>query len=197
MPHPLIIGIAGGSASGKSTLTAAITDALHQQSEHRVAVITSDQYMNSTRASAPTFVYRLTGETLFNADHPDAIEWELLLDDLDALLAQKDAPDIIVLEGHLMLHEPSVRARMHLRMFIELDADERVLRRLLRDIHSGRVNPDPTFIANYYSECARVGHTQYIEPSRAHADLIVRGDADWQRLRPLLLAVIAERLAAP
>jgi uridine kinase len=195
MPHPLIIGIAGGSAAGKSTLTLALVDTLRQQSAHRVAMITSDHYLNSIHPCAPTFVYSTTGERLFNADHPDAIEWEALLRDLDALLAREDAPDIVFLEGHLILHEPSVRARMHIRLFVDLDADERVLRRLLRDIHSGRVNPDPMFIANYYRECARVGHAQYIEPSRVHADLIVRGDADWQRLRPLLLAMIAAQLA--
>jgi uridine kinase len=194
MPHPLIIGIGGGSASGKSTLTVALGDALRQHSGHHIAVITSDHYMNSTRASAPTFVYSLTGETLFNADHPDAIEWEALLRDLDAMLVQEEIPDIIFLEGHLILHEPSVRVRMHIRLFVDLEADERVMRRLLRDIHSGRVNPDPVFIANYYHECARIGHAQYIEPSRVHADLIVRGDADWHRLCPFLLAVIADRL---
>jgi uridine kinase len=64
------------------------------------------------------------------------------------------------------------------------------------------LSPDTTAQAHelasdvyYYRECARVGHAQYIEPSRAHADLIVRGDADWQRLRPLLVAVIAAQLA--
>lgn len=195
MPHPLIIGVAGGSAAGKTTLTLALVETLREQSAHRVAVITSDHYLNSIRPSAPTFRYSPTGEQLFNADHPDAIEWDALLRDLDARIAQEDAPDIVVLEGHLILHEPSVRARMHLRLFVDLDADERVLRRLLRDIHSGRVNPDPLFIANYYREAARVGHTHYIEPSRAHADLIVRGDANWQRLRPLLLSVIAAQLA--
>lgn len=196
MPHPLVVGVAGGSASGKSTLTAALAEALREVSHYRVTIIAIEDYMNSIRASAPTFLYTLTGEMLFNADHPDAIEWDTLLDDLETLLAQERAPDIIFLEGHLMLHEPSMRARMHLRLFVELDADERVLRRLLRDVQSGRVNPDPVFIANYYREAARIGHNQFIEPSRVHADMIVRGDADWQRLRPLLLAVITDRLAS-
>src|SRR5262245_41274474 len=110
MPHPLIIGIAGGSAAGKSTLTLTLVDTLRQQSAHRVAMITSDHYLNSIHPCAPTFVYSTTGERLFNADHPDAIEWDALLRDLDALLAGEDAPDIVFLEGHLILHEPSVRA---------------------------------------------------------------------------------------
>lgn len=196
MPHPLVVGVAGGSASGKSTLTAALSEALREELQYSSAIIAIEDYMNSTRDDSPTFLYTLTGEMLFNADHPDAIDWGILLHDLDRLLARENAPDIIFLEGHLMLHEQSVRNRMHLRLFVELDADERVLRRLLRDVQSGRVNPDPVFIANYYREAARVGHTQFIEPSRVHADLIVRGDGDWRRLRPLLLAVVADRLAS-
>lgn len=195
MAKPLIVGIAGGSASGKSTLTTALADALRQQSDKRLAVIAADRYMNSTRANAPKFIFSATGEEMFNANHPDSIEWSALLRDLDALLAQEDAPDIVLLEGHLIFYEPSVRERMDVRLFVELDADERALRRLLRDMQGGRSNRDPVFIANYYRECARVGHAQYIEPSRVYADLIVRGDADWARLRPLLLAVIADRLA--
>ncbi len=196
MPHPLVVGIAGGSASGKSTLTAALSEALREALGRRSATLAIEEYMNSLRTNSPTFLYTMTGEMLFNADHPDAIDWDILLRDLDALLAQENAPDIVFLEGHLILHEPSVRERMHVRLFVDLDADERVLRRLLRDVQSGRVNPDPVFIANYYREAARVGHAQFIEPSRVHADLIVRGDADWQRLRPYLLAILTDQLAS-
>jgi uridine kinase len=84
---------------------------------------------------------------------------------------------------------------MDLRLFIELDADERALRRLLRDMKGERGFSDPAHIAAYYLECAREGHTHYIEPSRKYADLIVRGDAQWERIRPMLIAVIADQFA--
>jgi uridine kinase len=132
---------------------------------------------------------------MFDANHPDAIAWGQLLHDLDDLLQQDDAPEVILVEGHLLLHEPTVRERLNIRLFVELDADERALRRLLRDMQGGRSSRDPNFIATYYRESARVGHARYIEPSRVHADLIVRGDAVWERIEPLLVAVIEDRLA--
>jgi uridine kinase len=132
---------------------------------------------------------------MFDANHPDAIAWNHVLRDLDDLLQQIDGPEVILVEGHLLLHEPSVRARLDIRFFVELDADERALRRLLRDMQGGRANRDPHFIATYYRESARVGHTRYIEPSRVYADLIVRGDAVWERIEPFLVAIIEERLA--
>ena len=132
---------------------------------------------------------------MFDANHPDAIAWNHVLRDLDDLLQQIDGPEVILVEGHLLLHESTVRARLDIRFFVELDADERALRRLLRDMQGGRANRDPHFIATYYRESARVGHARYIEPSRVHADLIVRGDAVWERIEPFLVAIIEDRLA--
>ena len=111
------------------------------------------------------------------------------------LLQQADGPNVILLEGLMVLQVAAVRERSDLRLFVELDADERALRRMLRDMSGIRGIADPAGIATYYRECARVGHAQFVEPSRVYADLIVRGDADWERLRPLLLAVIDARLA--
>jgi uridine kinase len=194
MANRLIVGIAGGSASGKSTLAAALADALNALEGRRTAVVAADRYMYRDRTRGPTFVSPSSGAVMFNANHPESVEWERLLRDLDAQLLEADGPAIILVEGLMVLHEPQMRQRLDLRLFVELDADERALRRLLRDMHNGRGNGDPVGIATYYRECARVGHAQYVEPSRVHADLILRGDADWTRLQPLLLAVIEERL---
>ncbi|MDP9315901.1 MAG: hypothetical protein M3R24_34440 [Chloroflexota bacterium] len=195
MQKPIIVGIAGGSASGKSTLTAALTDALLTVPGRRVSVMATDRYMNTERVGSPTFVFKATGEAMFNANHPDSVDWERLVSDLDAERFAVDRPDVILLEGLMVLHAPRLREYLDLRLFIELDADERALRRLLRDMQGGRASRDPGFIASYYLECARQGHARYVEPSRVHADLILRGDADWERLRPLLLAVVEDRLA--
>jgi uridine kinase len=193
--HYLIVGIAGGSASGKTTLTATLAAALLEHPGCRPAVIAADKYMYRDAVRGPSFVSPSTGAVMFNANHPDSVNWEQLLSDLDVLLQQADGPNIILLEGLMVLNVPTVRERLDLRLFVELDADERALRRLLRDMNGARGMSDPAAIATYYRECARIGHAQYVEPSRAHADLIVRGDADWERLRPLLLAAITDRLA--
>jgi uridine kinase len=151
--------------------------------------------MQADRSHGPTFFSQATGTHMFDANHPDAIVWDHMLRDLDELLQQTDGPEVILVEGHLLFHEPTVRNRLDIRLFVELDADERALRRLLRDMQGGRANRDPNFIATYYRESARVGHMRYIEPSRVHADLIVRGDAVWERVEPLLVAIIEARLA--
>ncbi len=194
MAKHLVVGIAGGSASGKTTLVGTLSQAL---TEHGIlhVVVSSDRYMRRSIEDGPSFTFSVTGERMFNANHPDSINWALLLQELDERLHQLDEPHVVLLEGHLILHNPEVRSRMDLRLFIELDADERALRRLLRDMNGGRGFADPAHIAAYYLECAREGHALYIEPSRKYADLIVRGDASWDRLRPLLLAVISDRFA--
>ena len=195
MRKSIVVGIAGGSASGKSTLTNVLADALQTVPGRRVSVIAADRYMNPGRANSPTFVFKATGEAMFNANHPDAVDWERLVSDLNAERFAVNQPDVILVEGLMVLYAPHLRECFDLRLFIELDADERALRRLLRDMQGGRASRDPVFIASYYLECARHGHTLYVEPSRAHADLIVRGDAAWERVGPLLLAVIEDRLA--
>jgi uridine kinase len=196
MANPLIIGFAGGSAAGKSTLTAALVEAIRTDLGRRTTLIMADRYMQRGSPNAPTFVSPSTGEVLFNANHPDSVDWERLLTDLDALIDQPEPPEVIIVEGLMVLHQQRMRERLDIRCFIELDADERALRRLLRDMTGVRGMTDPAKIATYYRECARVGHAQYVEPSRIHADLIIRGDVDWLRLRPLLIAIIADRLAA-
>jgi uridine kinase len=195
MPARVVVGIAGGSASGKSALASALAAALQRLHQRRVFILATDRYMQKDRSGGPTFFSAASGAHMFDANHPDAIAWSDVLRDLDGLLQQADGPEVIIVEGHLLLHEPAVRERLDIRLFVELDADERALRRLLRDMQGGRASRDPNFIATYYRESARVGHARYIEPSRVHADLIVRGDAVWERIEPLLVAMIEDRLA--
>ncbi len=195
MSNRLVVGVAGGSASGKTTLVTALDDALRQVPGYRPAIVAADRYMYRDVTRGPTFVSPSTGTVMFDANRPDSVDWAHLLRDLDAQLQEVDGPNIILLEGLMVLHVPEIRQRLDLRLFVELDADERALRRLLRDMDRGRGIREPAGIANYYRESARVGHARYVEPSRMHADLIVRGDAAWDRLRSLLLAVIADRFA--
>jgi uridine kinase len=188
---PCIVGIAGGSASGKTTLTAALKQRLTEDDPPlRVEVFGMDRYFFRGAEGGPTLVMPTTGETLANNNHPDSADNARLIADLDALRASPEAPDVIIVEGLMCLHVPEIRERLDLRLFIELDADIRALRRLLRDMAGARGNTDPRFIVDYYRECARVGHIQYVEPSRVHADLILRGDADFARTAPFVAAAI-------
>ncbi|MEV6149824.1 hypothetical protein AB0L53_05735 [Nonomuraea sp. NPDC052129] len=189
MAHPLVVGIAGGSASGKTTITTGLRTAL-EQSGRTVDVLASDLYMHHDVDRGPVFVSPTTGETTFDCNRPESIDWLAFLRDLDTRTSDVEAPDVLLVEGLMILHIAAVRERLHLRLFVELDADERALRRLLRDMKKPRGPREPEVIANYYRESARIGHALYVEPSRQYADIIVRGDALLDRVQPLLLAMI-------
>lgn len=184
-----MVGIAGGSASGKTTLAGALCEAL-KDSGRAVELVGMDRYFYRDAPGGPRFVSPSTGEELPNNNHPDSADNARLVSDVAARRQAPDAPDVILIEGLMALHVEAVRSMLDLRVFVELDADVRALRRLLRDMQGGRGTRDPAWIATYYRECARVGHAAYVEPSRAHADLIVRGDADLLRVVPLLTAAI-------
>lgn len=190
----VIVGIAGGSASGKSTLAQALSEVLTERLK-QVDTLAMDRYVRPDRAAGPHFLSASTGERLFDWNHPDACDLARLLADLDRRASAPDAPDALLVEGLMALHFPELRRRLDLRLFVDLDADVRALRRLLRDMQGGRVSRDPQFIARYYLESARAGHARFIEPSRLHADLVLRGDADVARLAPLLCGVVEECLS--
>ena len=193
----LVVGIAGGSASGKTTFTAALLRELTEGAQPlRVETFSLDKYFYRGAPGGPRFVSPSTGETLPDNNHPNSADNARLVADLDIRRSADDAPDVLLLDGLMLLHIPEIRERLDLRVFIELDADVRALRRLLRDMNGGRGSTEPGWIATYYRECARVGHANYVEPSRVHADLIVRGDSDFARTAPLLAAVIRDRIAS-
>lgn len=189
--YTYLVGIAGGSAAGKTTFTRSLIAALQECARTlRVEVVGMDRYFYRGAAGGPTVFVPSLGQTLPDNNHPDSADNARLLEDLDALCTDPDGPDVLIVEGLMALFLPELRDRMHLRLFLELDADERALRRLLRDMKGGRGSQDPEFIAAYYRECARVGHLRYVEPSRSHADLILRGDSDFSRTAAIVASII-------
>ncbi len=195
MARSVVVGIAGGSASGKTTFANALVDALHIQGAGLGVELTGmDKYFYRNAPGGPRFVSPTTGEDLPDNNHPDSADNARLVADLDARLAAPDAPDVLIVEGLMTLYVEAVRARLNIGVFVELEADIRALRRLLRDMNGGRGSADPAWIAAYYRECARVGHNTYVEPSRAYADLIVRGDADFARVAPLVAGAVRAAL---
>lgn len=186
-----VVGIAGGSAAGKTSLTRALMQFLQDQSSHlRVELLSSDAFFHSDKTQGPRFVSPSSGQEQFNFNHPDAIDQAALLEHIKSRSQADDAPDVLLVEGLMLLHIPSIRETFDVRIFVELEADARALRRLLRDMKGGRASTDPQFIATYYLESAKMGHELYVEPSRVHADFIVRGDADFARLVSLLASMV-------
>jgi uridine kinase len=178
----LVLGIAGGSGSGKSWLAKAVADAFAGRS----TVVCHDwYYKNHGRLHDETERRKL------NFDHPDALESSLMRRQLDSLIAGEavDAPiyeyathsrlketrrvepaPLIILDGILILHEKELRDRMTLSVFIDAPDDVRLMRRVRRDCTERRVNLEETL--RLYEDYVRPMHHRYVVPSSHHATWI-------------------------
>ncbi len=180
---PLIIGIAGGSGSGKSTVARRVAESLRGAS---VAFIDMDAYYrNLTHLSAEERRH-------VNWDHPEAFDIALLVNQLTHLAAGEgiDKPvydfvtharradtvrvepaDVVVIDGILLFVDAQVRALCDVKVFVDADADVRLLRRIRRDL---RVRGRPLEeILNQYESTVRPMHLEFVEPSKRYADVIV------------------------
>lgn len=179
----LIIGIAGGTGSGKTTVVNKIIESLPKD---EVTVIPQDCYYNDN-AHIP-----LEERLKMNYDEPSSIEWSLLCRHLKELKEGKtiERPsydfltcsrlketvtlkprDVVVVEGILVLTDIALREMMDVKVFVDADADERLIRVIQRDcIERGRT---PQMVIDRYRETLKPMHELYIEPSKRYADLIV------------------------
>lgn len=178
-----VIGVAGGTGSGKTTITAAIESSLGSD---RVTLLSHDSYYRDRPDLTPE---ERAGH---NFDHPDSLETPLLVRHLRQLAAGEPAEipvydfvrhrrrpetytasprDVILVEGVLVLADPALRDLMSFRVYVDTDDDIRFIRRLQRDVEErGRtVNS----VIDQYLETVRPMHLQFVEPSRRYADIIV------------------------
>lgn len=178
----IIIGIAGGSGSGKSTFTNRVKEYFGDS----VAVMYHDNYYR--RQDGISFEDRVK----VNYDHPDSLETDLLVEHLKQLKAGKavDCPvydysqhnrsteiqhiepsPVILVEGILLLADPRVRELLDIKVYVEADADERILRRIARDVEErGR---DLHGIIDQYLTTVKPMHYLYVEPTRTMADIVI------------------------
>jgi uridine kinase len=180
---PLIIGIAGGTGSGKSTVARKVADALDTSS---VAFLDMDAYYHNY-AHLP-----MEERRRINWDHPNSFDWELLISHLGRLAAgvaidkpeydfvehvrkpatvPVGAADVVVIDGILLLAEPRVRKLCDVKVFVDTDADIRLIRRLRRDlVERGRPLEE---IIDQYLTTVQPMHLEFVEPSKRYADVIV------------------------
>ncbi len=205
MTRPLIIGIAGGSGSGKSTVARSIAESLHGA---QVAFIDMDAYYRDHQELT------LDQRRALNWDHPDAFDLDLLAAHLTQLAAGQavDKPvydftahlrsketvriepaDVIVIDGILLLVDEAVRARCDVKVFVDTDADTRLIRRIRRDL-AERGRPLEEILDQYLSTVQPM-HLQFVEPSKRYADLIIPRGGENTIAIDLLLASITRRLA--
>ena len=180
---PLIIGIAGGTGSGKSTFARKVADALDASS---VAFIDMDAYYHSYDRLS------LEERRRINWDHPDSVDWDLLLAHLQALASGREirkpiydfvehlrrpetvplrAAEVVVIDGILLFTDARVRDLCDVKVFVDADADIRLIRRLQRDIvERGRPLGE---IVEQYLTTVQPMHLEFVEPSKRYADVIV------------------------
>jgi uridine kinase len=202
---PLIIGIAGGSGSGKSTVAKNVADNLGAPS---VAFIDMDAYYrNFTNLE-------LEQRRHLNWDHPDAFDYDLLTDHLATLSRRQtiekpvynfvthlrsdetitvEQSDVIVIDGILLFVDERVRNLCDVKVFVDADADIRLIRRIQRDL-STRGRPLGEIIDQYLSTVQPM-HLQFVEPSKRYADIIVPRGGHNSIAIEMIVAKIKQRLA--
>jgi uridine kinase len=181
--RPFIVGVAGGTGSGKTTVAERLAELV---GDDHLALVKLDSYY-WTFDDQPLEI-----RAQVNYDHPDAFDWPLLIEHVRLLMSGHSVPvpvydyanftrsgdvrmvgpaKIVMIEGILVLWEPVLRELFDLRLFIDTDPDLRFIRRLTRDVaERGRTAES---VINQYLDTVRPSHLQFIEPSKRHADVII------------------------
>jgi len=204
-----VIGIAGGTGAGKTTVARMLADAVRQDP-------VADEDGGVTRVPLDNYYRDLSHLDLaeredVNYDHPSAFEWELVCDHLDALLSGEaiempqydfsihnrkdetvtvDPTDVVLLEGIFSLYDERVLDRLDLRVYVETDADVRIIRRIRRDVvERGR---DLEGVVDQYLSTVKPMHEQFVEPTKRDADVIIPEGANRMAVELLTEKVCAE-----
>ncbi len=204
---PVTIGIMGGSASGKTTFAKALAEELSSFS----SVILHQDYYFKDWSKYPAEIR----EKVTTANHPNAVCWEVLIGHIEQLAARQpietpppgtraagrgDEPatiqpgDIVIVEGHLILWDEALRDLMDVKLFIDVDPHERVLRRLLRDV--GARGGDLERAVAWYRKDVIPNFPVYTEPCKQHADLIIPFQHENPVALQMVVAGIRERIVS-
>lgn len=179
----VVIGIAGGSGSGKTTVLRRV---MERFGPRRIALLDHDAYYRDLAHLEPEQRAR------FNFDHPDALETDLMVDHLDRLLAGEpvekptysfathsrlpetetvEPRSVILVDGILVLAERALRERMDVKLYVDAAPDVRLMRRIERDLHERGRSIES--VLEQYRRTVRPMHLEFVEPSKRHADVII------------------------
>lgn len=199
---PTIIGICGGSGSGKSTIVKEISNLVPK---HKLSIIEEDSYYKDQ--SDMSFSERLKTDY----DHPSAFDHELMNEHIGDLISGKsinkpiynfeennrtkdtilvEPTEVIIIEGLMILFEEKIRNLLDIKVYIDTDSDMRIIRRVLRDINERGRTVDS--VITQYLKTVRPAHFQFIEPSKRYADIIIPEGGQNKVAIELLRARIAE-----
>lgn len=181
---PITVGIMGGSASGKTTFAKALAEELADLSP---VVLNQDSYFRDWSEYSEA-----ERERVITANHPDAVLWDALITDIKKLRSRNaiDVPtpgtrgaqrgdektsiqpsDVVIVEGHLIFWSEDLRDLMDIKLFLDVDAHERVLRRMLRDV--AQRGGDLEWAINWYRRDVLPNFPVYTEPCKQYADLVI------------------------
>lgn len=195
-----IIGIAGGTASGKTTVVREIANSMPQG---EVVVIPQDSYYKDS-SHVP-----VEERQFINFDHPDAFDWDLLVEQLFMLREGKaieqptysyltctrqpetihiEPKKIIIIEGIMALVNPQLRELMDLKVYVDADDDDRLIRLIRRDVvERGRT---PEMVLSRYERIVKAMHREFIEPTKKYADIIIpQGGSNHKAIKTLQMAI--------
>jgi uridine kinase len=203
-PAPLVIGLAGGTGSGKTTVAAALVRAAGAD---RVALLPQDAYYRAQ----PDVPFEARART--NYDEPGAFDHGLLIRHVEALVdgdtierpvydfehhdrsdrtvALASAP-IVIVEGILVLHDPDLRRHLSLKVYVDAPSDERFIRRLERDVRERGRSAES--VIDQYRRTVKPMHDLFVEPSKQHADLILPEGGENQVALDVLRAFVLSHL---
>ncbi len=171
-----IIGIAGGSASGKTTLSSFLCNCLNEIGI-RVTVVSMDSYYFPEEKLPRVKGCVDEGKIYLDYNHPDSFDVELLNRDIDSFRSS-DEFDVIIVEGLLVLHEKDILKKLDLKVFVDCSADERIVRRIRRNMKWGHTFDN---IADVYIDLVRFRHDEYVEPTKRAADIIINGSMPFDK----------------
>ncbi|MFT6935280.1 MAG: uridine kinase [Maribacter sp.] len=201
----LIIGIAGGTGCGKTTV---VNQIINELPNEEVGVISQDSYYNDLSHLT------LEERRKINFDHPNSIDFKLLENHLTALKSResieqpvysflecnrtgKTVPThptkVIIVEGILIMTNPEIRKMFDIKIFVHADTDERLIRRLKRDVNERGWNLDETL--EKYQSVIKPMHDQFIEPTKEYADIIIPNNKYNTVAVDIVRSIINERLA--
>ena len=203
---PITVGIMGGSASGKTTFASALAE---QLTEFSPVVLNQDSYFRDWSEYSEA-----ERERVITANHPDAVLWDALIADIKKLrdgdaintptpgtrAAQRDKEKtsvepshVVIVEGHLIFWSEDLRDLMDIKLFLDVDAHERVLRRMLRDV--AQRGGDLEWAINWYRRDVIPNFPVYTEPCKQYADLIIPFQDENPVALHTLVASIRTRIA--
>ncbi len=200
----LVVGITGGTGSGKTTV---VRKVMEQLPENRVALLSQDSYYKDNSHLEPEARQEI------NFDHPDSLEFSLLTDHISRLKNGRTirqpvysyltctrsketvtvAPrEVTILEGILILTDPALRALIDIKVFVDADADDRLGRVISRDIKERGRSLDK--VLERYEKTVKPMHLQFIEPSKRYADIIIPQGGSNHVAIDILSTIITDRL---